>query len=60
MINRVKTAEHQARNRFIMLKRLTRMAHLFAGVALPLVCSGCLALAVGAAGGAAGAVYVMG
>jgi len=60
MINKFKTAEHQTRNDFIVLKRLTRMAHLFPGIALALVCSGCLALAVGAAGGAAGAVYVMG
>jgi hypothetical protein len=28
--------------------------------AVPLLCSGCLALAVGATGGAAGAVYLMG
>lgn len=28
--------------------------------ALPILCSGCLALAVGVTGGAAGAVYVMG
>jgi len=27
---------------------------------LPILCSGCLALAVGATGGAAGAVYIMG
>ena len=40
--------------------RFLRMAHLIPGLALALLCSGCLTLAVGAAGGVAGAVYVMG
>lgn len=33
---------------------------LVLAAALPILCSGCLALAVGATGGAAGAVYIMG
>jgi RNase adaptor protein for sRNA GlmZ degradation len=41
-------------------KRMIRVADLVLCVYLSTLCSGCLALAVGAAGGAAGAVYVMG
>ena len=41
-------------------ERIIRVADWVLCVFLGLVCSGCLALAVGAAGGAAGAVYVMG
>ena len=41
-------------------ERNTRAAEWIACLVLGLLCSGCLALAVGAAGGAAGAVYVMG
>jgi len=40
--------------------RIVRVAQCVLGVIFGLFCSGCLALAVGAAGGAAGAVYVMG
>lgn len=39
---------------------IVRVAQCVLGVIFGLFCSGCLALAVGAAGGAAGAVYVMG
>ena len=42
------------------MKRMTGVADVVLGVCLSALCSGCLALAVGAAGGAAGAVYVMG
>ena len=38
----------------------SRMPGFVLCAALALLCSGCLSLAVGAAGGAAGAVYVMG
>lgn len=41
-------------------ERIIRVADSVLCVFLGLLCSGCLALAVGAAGGAAGAVYVMG
>jgi hypothetical protein len=41
-------------------KRMIGVADLVLCVYLSTLCSGCLALAVGAAGGAAGAVYVMG
>jgi RNase adaptor protein for sRNA GlmZ degradation len=41
-------------------KRIIRVAELVLCVWLSAFCSGCLALAVGAAGGAAGAVYVKG
>lgn len=41
-------------------KRIFRLAELVLCVYMSAWCSGCLALAVGAAGGAAGAVYVMG
>lgn len=40
--------------------RISRVADWVLCVCFGLCCSGCLALAVGAAGGAAGAVYVMG
>jgi len=40
--------------------RISRAADWVLCVCFGLCCSGCLALAVGAAGGAAGAVYVMG
>lgn len=43
-----------------ILKRVFQTAYLILCAAPALLCSGCLALAVGAAGGAAGAVYVMG
>jgi uncharacterized protein YneF (UPF0154 family) len=39
---------------------IVRVAHWVLCVYFGLFCSGCLALVVGAAGGAAGAVYVMG
>ena len=42
------------------IKRMIRVAELVLCVYLSALCSGCLALAVGAAGGAVGAVYVMG
>jgi hypothetical protein len=45
---------------FLGRKRMIRVADLVLCVYLSTLCSGCLALAVGAAGGAAGAVYVMG
>ena len=41
-------------------KSIFRIVDGVLGVFVGLFCSGCLALAVGAAGGAAGAVYVMG
>ncbi len=41
-------------------KRITGVAAWMVCACFSLLCSGCLALAVGAAGGAAGAVYVMG
>ena len=41
-------------------EKITRMADLMVCGFVGLLCSGCLALAVGAAGGAAGAIYVMG
>ena len=41
-------------------ERITGVAAWTVCVCFSLLCSGCLALAVGAAGGAAGAVYVMG
>lgn len=41
-------------------ERLIRVADWVLGLYVSAFCSGCLALAVGAAGGAAGAVYVMG
>lgn len=49
-------------NRFSSLGRVwcSRVPGLVLCGALALSCSGCLSLAVGAAGGAAGAVYVMG
>jgi Protein of unknown function (DUF3568) len=40
--------------------RITRIADWVVCVCFGLFCSGCLALAAGAAGGAAGAIYVMG
>ena len=43
-----------------ILRRVFQTAYLMLLAAPTLLCSGCLALAVGAAGGAAGAVYVMG
>ncbi|HKY73178.1 MAG TPA: DUF3568 family protein [Nitrospira sp.] len=39
---------------------MTKVASWVVCVLFGLLCSGCLALAVGAAGGAAGAIYVMG
>jgi hypothetical protein len=42
------------------MKRMIRVADLVLCVFLSALCSGCLALAVGVAGGTAGAVYVMG
>ena len=42
------------------IKRIIRVAELVLCVWLSALSTGCLALAVGAAGGAAGAVYVMG
>jgi RNase adaptor protein for sRNA GlmZ degradation len=42
------------------MKRMIGVADFVLCVYLSALCSGCLALAVGAAGGAAGAVYVMG
>ena len=41
-------------------KKMIRVADWVACLWFGLLCSGCLALAVGAAGGAAGAVYIMG
>jgi hypothetical protein len=46
--------------RSLGVKRVITVADLVFCVCLSALCSGCLALAVGAAGGAAGAVYVMG
>lgn len=43
-----------------MPKRIFSLVGSATSVFLCLCCSGCLALAVGAAGGAAGAIYVMG
>src|SRR5215475_3315641 len=47
-------------HRLLRTERIIRVADWVLCVFLGLFCSGCLALAVGAAGGAAGAVYVMG
>ena len=47
-------------HRPLWTERIIRVADWVLCVFLGLVCSGCLALAVGAAGGTAGAVYVMG
>ncbi|HEY7532576.1 MAG TPA: DUF3568 family protein, partial [Nitrospiraceae bacterium] len=47
-------------HRPLWTERIIRVADSAVCVFLGLFCSGCLALAVGAAGGAAGAVYVMG
>lgn len=41
-------------------KKIIRIADRVACIYFAIFCSGCLALAVGAAGGAAGAVYIMG
>ena len=42
------------------MKQWRRGGRLLIGLVLACLCSGCVALAVGAAGGVAGAVYVMG
>lgn len=42
------------------MKQWRRGGRLLIGLILACLCSGCVALAVGAAGGVAGAVYVMG
>ena len=42
------------------MKRMSRVADLVLCVCLSALCSGCLAFAIGAAGGAAGTVYVIG
>lgn len=47
-------------HRPLRTERIIRVADWVLCVVFGLFCSGCLALAVGAAGGAAGAVYVMG
>ncbi len=60
MIEQIKTAEHQTRNACNTRRQFFQTAYLIPCAALVLLCSGCLSLAVGAAGGAAGAVYIMG
>lgn len=60
MIEKIIPVQHGVRNDCSRWRWSLRMVPLFPGIALALLCSGCLALAVGAAGGAAGAVYVMG
>jgi hypothetical protein len=42
------------------MKRIIKVADLVFSVCVSALCSGCLALAVGVAGGTAGAIYVMG
>src|SRR5687768_4237583 len=44
----------------MMIEPWRRGGRLIIGLVLACLCSGCVALAVGAAGGVAGAVYVMG
>lgn len=44
----------------IVMKAWRRGERIIMGLILACLCSGCVALAVGAAGGVAGAVYVMG
>lgn len=50
MIERTKPATQQTQNDLTDQRWFLRTAYLFPGLALGLLCSGCLALAVGAAG----------
>lgn len=59
MIDHMRLSSIRSR-RPLGMKRMITVADLVFCVCLSALCSGCLALAVGAAGGAAGAVYVMG
>lgn len=59
MIDHMRLSSIRSR-RSLGMKRMITVAELVFCVCLSALCSGCLALAVGAAGGAAGAVYVMG
>ena len=62
MIEHINTAKHNAQHDRAVRRRFCRTVGLASCAALILLCSGCLAVAVGAgaAGGAAGTVYVMG
>lgn len=59
MIDHMRLSSIRSR-RSLGMKRMITVADFVFCVCLSSLCSGCLALAVGAAGGAAGAVYVMG
>ena len=59
MIDHMRLSSVRSR-RSLGMKRMIKVADLVFCVWVSVLCSGCLALAVGAAGGAAGAVYVMG